>query len=166
MYSFINSTEESALMRTFFGIDSSNRSKDSILGTVVVDELSCISSSCIGSGSVTNCVLSNVRCNNIDAIGCVLINVTANSIYGRDGCIVYNVADSSEEGISLQAGKVLAGVFSKDGSHICMKSSITTDGGENNFQHHTHLFPRPPPPFICIDPYPPSIFTKPKISWK
>jgi hypothetical protein len=120
-------------MRIFFGIDSTLRTKDSTLGSVTVDELSCISSSSISSGTITNCVLSNVRCNNIDAIGSILINVTANSIYARDGSVIYNIADNTSEGINITEGKVLAGVFSKDGSHMVVNSSISTDGGKNCF---------------------------------
>ena len=123
------STDESALMRKFFGIDSADRIKDSSVGSSTVDDLSCLSSCSIGSGSVKNSLLSNVNCNHIDAEGCVLINVTANKITARQGCIVYNIADGSDEGLDIIAGKVLAGVFSKDGSHKQMNSSIDTDGG-------------------------------------
>jgi hypothetical protein len=125
----LNSTEESALMRKFFGIDSADRSKDSTVGSTSVDDLSCISSCSLGSGSVKNSLLSNVHCNQIDAEGCVLINVTANKITAKEGCIIYNIADGSAEGLDIIAGKVLAGVFSKDGSHKQMHSSIDTDGG-------------------------------------
>jgi hypothetical protein len=40
------------------------------------------------------------------------------------------VGDKSESGLSAIEGKVLAGVFSKDGSHFIMNSSISTDGGQ------------------------------------
>jgi hypothetical protein len=116
-------------MRKFFGIDSADRSKDSTVGSTSVDDLSCISSCSLGSGSVKNSLLSNVHCNQIDAEGCVLINVTANKITAKEGCIIYNIADGSAEGLDIIAGKVLAGVFSKDGSHKQMHSSIDTDGG-------------------------------------
>jgi hypothetical protein len=129
----LNSTEESALMRKFFGIDSADRSKDSTVGSTSVDDLSCISSCSLGSGSVKNSLLSNVHCNQIDAEGCVLINVTANKITAKEGCIIYNIADGSAEGLDITAGKVLAGVFSKDGSHKKMHSSIDTDGGKAFF---------------------------------
>ena len=120
-------------MREFFGIDSAKRSKDSTLGTTSVDELSCTSSSCIGGGSIKNCLLSNVKCNHIDAEGCVLINVTANSIIARQGCIMYNITDDTHEGLSIAAGQVLVGVFAKDGTHTRMTSSISTDGGILDF---------------------------------
>ena len=119
-------------MRKFFGVDSTNRVKDSHVDKVSVDDLSCISSSNIGSGSVKNSLLSNVRCNDIDAEGCILINVTANSIFARQGSVIYNIADGSKAGLTVTEGQVLAGVFSKDGSHMCMNSSISTDGGKSS----------------------------------
>lgn len=125
----LHSTDESALMREFFGINSSSRSKDSVLGSASVDGLSCISSSSIGTGSVKNSLLSNVKCNHIDAEGCILINVTANSIIARHGCIIYNIADGTRDGVTISAGQVLAGVFKKDGTHTRINSSISTDGG-------------------------------------
>jgi hypothetical protein len=48
----------------------------------------------------------------------------------RKGSIVYNVADSSEGGLEVPEGKVLAGVFAKDGSHVVMYSTTSTDGGQ------------------------------------
>lgn len=123
------STEESALMRTFYGIDSSKRSKDSETGTTTIDDLSCISSSIVLSGTVKNSLLSNVKCNHIDVDGCVLINVTANSIVAKQGCIVYNIADGTPDGIIITEKVVLAGVFSEDGTHKRMESSTDIDGG-------------------------------------
>ena len=117
-------------MRTFYGIDSANRSKASETGTTSVDGLSCIFSSSVLSGTVKNSLLSNVRCNHIDVDGCVLINVTANSIVAKQGCIVYNIADGSADGINITEKVVLAGVFSEDGTHKRMESSTDIDGGK------------------------------------
>lgn len=117
-------------MRTFYGIDSAHRSKASETGTTSVDDLSCISSSSVLSGTVKNSLLSNVRCNHIDVDGCVLINVTANSIVAKQGCIVYNIADGSADGINITEKVVLAGVFSEDGTHKRMESSTDIDGGK------------------------------------
>jgi len=39
---------------------------------------------------VVNSVLSNVRCKYIDAVDCVLINVTAERIVAAPGSIIYN----------------------------------------------------------------------------
>ena len=129
IFFFFISTEESELMRTFYGIDSSKRSKDSETGTTIIDDLSCISSSSVLSGTVKNSLLSNVKCNHIDVDGCVLINVTANSIVAKQGFIVYNIADGTPDGIIITEKVVLAGVFSEDGTHKRMESSTDIDGG-------------------------------------
>lgn len=49
-----------------------------------------MSVSSTGTGFVRNSVLTNVRCRHIEAEGCVLINVTADSIIARPGSIIYN----------------------------------------------------------------------------
>jgi hypothetical protein len=74
-------------------------------------------------------VLCNVRCKYIDAEDCILVNVTADRIVARPGSIVYNIVDESEDGLDLNHGQVLAGVFSDDGSQIIMRSATTIDGG-------------------------------------
>lgn len=78
---------------------------------------------------VKNSVLCNVRCNYIDAEGCILVNVTADSIIAKPGSIIYNIVDDSGEGLDVSHGQVLAGVFSSDGSQMLMKSSTHIDGG-------------------------------------
>ena len=80
-------------------------------------------------GSVRASVLCNVRCNYIDAEGCILITVTADSIVAKPGSIIYNIVDDSGEGLDVSHGQVLAGVFSADGSQMLMKSSTQIDGG-------------------------------------
>jgi hypothetical protein len=79
---------------------------------------------------VRNSVLCNVRCKYIDAEDCVLINVTADRIFARPGCIVYNIIDETEDGLDLNHGQVLAGVFSNDGTQLIMRSATTIDGGD------------------------------------
>ena len=57
-------------------------------------------------GTVKNSVLCNVKCKYIDADGCILINVTAESIVAKPGSIVYNIIDESEFGLDLSDGQV------------------------------------------------------------
>lgn len=127
LYSF--RSEEAGLMRQFFGIDSDNRIAHSSLGSVTVDNLSCVSSCNIDTGSIKNSVLCNVRCNEINAEGCILINVTAKSITAKPGSILYNIVDDGADGLTLEDKAVFAGVFSGDGSHFVMGSTTGTDGG-------------------------------------
>jgi hypothetical protein len=124
-------------MRRFFGLPDASRIRDSSIIKTTIDSSSCISSSHLGTqGSKTSCgtvkrsVLCNVRCKYIDAEDSILIGVTADRIFARPGCIIYNIIDESEDGLDLNHGQVLAGVFSDDGSQLVMRSTTTIDGGK------------------------------------
>lgn len=124
-------------MRQFFGLSDTSRIRDSSIIKTSIDNTSCISSSHLGNqgsksscGNVKRSVLCNVRCKYIDAEDSILIGVTADRIYARPGCIVYNIIDESEEGLDLNHGQVLAGVFSDDGTQLVMRSTTTIDGGK------------------------------------
>lgn len=54
-------------------------------------------------------MLSNVRCNYIEADGCIMVNVTADSIIARPGSIIYNIVDDSDFGLELNEGQVRRG---------------------------------------------------------
>ncbi len=97
---------------------------------VDVDSSSVILGSQISFGNITNSVLNNVHCDDIQANDCVLVNVTAKKIVARPGSIIYNVCSTDEEGIFVDDDGVEVGVFSEDGSHILMKSSMDIDGGK------------------------------------
>lgn len=125
------------MMRRFFGLPDTSRIRDSSIIKTTIDSSSCISSSHLGTqGSKTSCgnvkgsVLCNVRCKYIDAEDSILIGVTADRIFARPGCIIYNIIDESEDGLDLNHGQVLAGVFSNDGSQLVMRSTTTIDGGK------------------------------------
>ena len=134
-------------MKLFFGISDT---KVSGLTNVVIDEESVVDSSEIGSetraSSIEKSVLVNVRSKFIEANGAILINVTASKIVAQPGSIIYNVIDDSEEGLVVEAGQVLAGVFRDDGSQIVVKSLNSIDGGKYYFECHyqivIHLFIR------------------------
>lgn len=111
------------------------------------------------SGYVRNSVLSNVRCNYIEAEDCVLINVTADYIRARPGSILYNtlydesvpvfcdhsaksVSPSpsakileggyparSNKGFSLGKNQVMVGIFNNAGEQAIIRSDMETDGG-------------------------------------
>lgn len=71
--------EESALLREFLGC-SSRVSNSDIAADAEVDDVSMVSASKIGGGSVKNSALTNVRCGYIEAEDCILVNVTAKRI--------------------------------------------------------------------------------------
>ena len=126
---------EAELMRLFFNIGTT-LIRDSTVINTAIDSVSSVASCRIGTegmktcGSVRNSVLCNVKCNSIDAEGCILINVTADSIVAKPGCIIYNIVDESAYGLDLSEGQVLAGVFTDDGSQLVMKSATSIDGGK------------------------------------
>lgn len=126
-------------MRKFFGFSEGSRIRDSYIIKTTIDTQSCISSCHLGTqqshqitscGQVKNSVLCNVRCKYIDVDGCILVNVTADRIYARPGCIVYNVIDESADGLDLIHEQVLAGVFTDDGNQLVIRSNTKIDGGK------------------------------------
>jgi len=129
-------TPEADLMRTFFQIAPSRTSHDSVLSAnTEKDAHSCISSCVIGSeeikSTITKSVLSNVHCRHLEAEGCVLINVTAESIVAKPGSIIYNVfVAHGGPPLVAEAGDVLAGVTEASGTQVVMKSHLEIDGGK------------------------------------
>jgi hypothetical protein len=131
----LQNSVEAAMMREFFGINASVFNSfvgniDFCLKSGAGVDYSCVNSSFIGSGSIENCVLVNVKCNNIRAKNAILINVTADSIDAQDGSIAYNVIDTSAEGVRLEQGQVRVGVFRPDGSCETVRSAMSIDGGK------------------------------------
>lgn len=134
------------MMRLFFGITDSFIRDSDVINTDVSD--SCVSSSFIGShneskGFVRHSVLSNVRCNYIEAENCVVINVTADRIVMKPYSIAYNVIDegkietgsepatpNSRRLLELNEKDVIVGVFDHDGNQSIIRSHMDTDGGK------------------------------------
>ena len=84
----------------------------------------------IKEGTLSSTVASRVTCDSVDANGCLLINVTARKIKATN-CVVYNVADDSEDGLILPSGAVVTNVFMPGGApKLTQTSSVTTDGGK------------------------------------
>jgi hypothetical protein len=120
-------------MRLFFGY--SDRSVvNSTLHSVYVADQSCVCDSEVGSPGtssiISHSVVCGVRTLAIQANGAILINVTARRIVAGEGAIVYNVVDTSPNGLVLGAGEVMAGVFSADGKQEILHSALTIDGGK------------------------------------
>lgn len=59
---------------------SSRVSNSDIAADAEVDDVSMVSASTLGGGSVKNSALTNVRCGYIEAEDCILVNVTAKRI--------------------------------------------------------------------------------------
>jgi len=129
-------TADAELLKLFFGLTGSTVRNSNLVNTSY-DDTSIISSSALGSegtgsGAIKASIVSNVHSKFIDAEGAILINVTAERIIAKPGSIVYNIIDSSVggPGLVVEAGQVLAGVFSNDGTQHVVKSTISIDGGK------------------------------------
>ena len=72
-------SEESDLLREFLGV-TSRVSNSEVGDEVEVDAVSMVSACKLGTGSVKNSALANVRCSHIEAEDCILVNVTAKRI--------------------------------------------------------------------------------------
>ena len=57
--------------------------------------------------------------------------MTARSITAAPGSIIYNIVDTSPEGITAGPGEVLAGVFDAEGRQEILRSGLSTDGGKS-----------------------------------
>ena len=93
-----------------------------------MDEKSILLNTRFLEGSVVDSVCTSVTTPSLQVEGCLLMNVTAKKVVGKN-CIVYNVVDESEEGLVLPEGTVLTNVFMPGQPKLVMQSTVTTDGG-------------------------------------
>ncbi len=119
-------SEEATFMRQFFQMEE-ERLKGSALHATQVDDSSVVAMSHLGSGSVRKSVLTGVRCNFIDAEGCILVNVTADRIIARPGAILYNVCTTGT--LDVNDDVIHAGVTAADGTQTVIRSKLSIDGG-------------------------------------
>lgn len=88
---------------------------------------SCAMASTTG-GTARNSVVVRSTVAELDVTEAMLVNVTARRITGRN-CLLYNVADDSEEGLVMEDGEVRADVFFPSGTVLTMRSTMDTHGG-------------------------------------
>lgn len=126
-------------MRSFFGVPEDSFIRDSVITNTNIDEHSCLSSCTIGvegspAGFIKNSVLTNVRCNYIEAENCILVNVTADKVIAKPGSIIYNVLETpsivNNGAVELEDKQVVVGVFDSDGNQFIVRSDTDTDGGK------------------------------------
>eukprot|EP00636_Phaeomonas_parva_P017270 CAMPEP_0118855326 /NCGR_PEP_ID=MMETSP1163-20130328/3189_1 /TAXON_ID=124430 /ORGANISM="Phaeomonas parva, Strain CCMP2877" /LENGTH=578 /DNA_ID=CAMNT_0006788201 /DNA_START=201 /DNA_END=1937 /DNA_ORIENTATION=+ len=121
-------TEEASLARSFLGMPG--RTHGSELFGTSMDGRSVVQGCSLGAGRVTNSVLCNVHAAEIDADGCILVNITAKKITARPGSLVYNVVDDTDAGVIADENVALAGVWREDGSDVKMKAYTSMDTGK------------------------------------
>ena len=124
----LDKSEDADLLRAFLGISSHVLDSDS--GSVTVDSDSYVFSSNLVCGGISSSILSSVNCGDIEVQGAILVNVTAKKIRAAAGSILYNIIDDSDEGIILQDGDVLVGVFDNEGNVTNIESNVSIDGGK------------------------------------
>eukprot|EP01063_Lacrimia_lanifica_P038017 TRINITY_DN7976_c0_g1_i1.p1 TRINITY_DN7976_c0_g1~~TRINITY_DN7976_c0_g1_i1.p1 ORF type:complete len:528 (+),score=270.41 TRINITY_DN7976_c0_g1_i1:50-1633(+) len=118
--------EENDAYRSFFS-QPRGAPKDSTIGATA-DANSSIACSNVAAGAIKGSVLCNVTAKEVQAEGAILVNCSAKKITAAPGAIAYNVVDDSEEGLVLEAGKVITSVFGEDGSVVRMNAHLSTDG--------------------------------------
>lgn len=121
--------EGSALLRRFLGV-TSNQMNCTLGESVVVDDVSLLSSCAIRSGSVTNSILSCVNTLDAQIDGAIVVNCTAKKIVAGKNCILYNIVDTSDDGIVAGEGDVIVSVTEEDGSMMELKSKQSICGGK------------------------------------
>jgi hypothetical protein len=119
---------DAVLLRRFFGID--DKKGNSILDGVTVDEASCIFGSTISSGCISSSAIAAVESPHVEADGAIIVNCTAKKIVAGKGAILYNLIDTSDEGIVAAPGEVIVSVYDESGDSMLLKSRMDIDGGQ------------------------------------
>jgi hypothetical protein len=127
----LETSKQADLLRQFLGLDNVARQLDStVTDKTVVDDLSYIFSSKVGSGSVKESLLANVAAASVDAEGAIIVNcASTKSIQAGKGAILYNLIDESGNGIVAAAGQVIVGVTDESGDSFQLMSRMDIDGG-------------------------------------
>ena len=128
-------------MRRFFGVGASGDSAGRVIASdallakesqLVIDDASCIigwsgSAPPAKGGQVTKSCLSRVFASqSMDVSDSLLVGVTAKNISAH-GALCYNVVDTTEEGIVLEAGQCRADVII-DGARQSLMCDVEHDG--------------------------------------
>jgi hypothetical protein len=126
----IENDDDAALLRQFLGVESRVDTESATNASQVCDA-SCVFATTVNSGSITASVVSSVSADVVEIDGALLINVKAKKIVAARGSIIYNVVDTSDEGIVAAEGEVICGLFAEDGSSKLVRSNLNIDGGVN-----------------------------------
>lgn len=120
--------EHASLMKDFFDVHK-HAMEDHHRPSVC--ENSCILDTVIktpGESAVSNSVMCHVKCNRVEADGCVLINVVANRIVAKPGSVIYNVCTSGD--ITVDENQVKVCTLSMEDELHTVHSNLNIDGGK------------------------------------
>ena len=123
----LHDDNDAKLLRTFMGI--TDKKAHSSVAETIMDEPSVVLACKIGSGSITNSVLSAVTANEVISDGAIIVNCVAPKITAGKGAILYNLISSEE--IIAGEGDVHVSVTDESGDSMILKSHIDIDGGNN-----------------------------------
>mmetsp|Transcript_33120 Transcript_33120/g.73022 ORF Transcript_33120/g.73022 Transcript_33120/m.73022 type:complete len:552 (+) Transcript_33120:78-1733(+) len=121
--------ETAKLYRRFLGVKSP-KENSSIGSDVKIDDKSCVFSSTVQSGTISDSVLASVAALSVEAKGAIIVNCTAKSIKAGKNAILYNIVDDSDEGIVAADGDVIVSVTEEDGSMMELRSKHSICGGQ------------------------------------
>lgn len=122
--------DESKLLRRFYQV-SENQMNSTLSDKVFVDESSCIFSSSIRNGSITNSIVAAVDSLDVQIVDAIVVNCTAKKIVAGKNSILYNLVSDSEEGIYAAEGEIIVSVTDESGSMMNIKSHHEICGGKN-----------------------------------
>ena len=118
------------LLRSFLGIDDATTEFESTTGNGTIAD-SYVFMSKLGDGSVQDSLLSRVAAPMIQANGAIVVNcASTKSITSGKGSILYNIIDSTGEGIVAEDGEVVVGVTDETGTTSLLRSRMDVDGGK------------------------------------
>jgi len=120
---------DALLLRKFLQV-TSNIMNSHLGDALQVDDISCIFSSNIRSGSVSESLLASVDALSVHAQGAIIINCTARKIVAHNNAILYNLVDSSPDGIVAKQGDVLVSVTDQNGDITTITSHLDICGGQ------------------------------------
>ena len=118
---------EAELMKLFFNNTNSSHVIDEHANSCVLSSVINATSNDSNTSTIRNSVICNVRCNSINADGCILMNVVANHITAKPGSILYNI--TTTEDINLEPNEVHVGVYNDTNEQNIVKSNLSIDGG-------------------------------------
>eukprot|EP00559_Dactyliosolen_fragilissimus_P007070 CAMPEP_0184859576 /NCGR_PEP_ID=MMETSP0580-20130426/4569_1 /TAXON_ID=1118495 /ORGANISM="Dactyliosolen fragilissimus" /LENGTH=547 /DNA_ID=CAMNT_0027356299 /DNA_START=148 /DNA_END=1791 /DNA_ORIENTATION=- len=127
---FLEKDRSADFLRQFFHVTSNTMGSTLHETDVTVDESSCVFASHIPSGTISQSVLANVRSSHVQSNGAIIVNCVAKKIVAGKNAILYNLVDTSDEGIVANDDDVLVGIMKESGDIMTLKSKTTICGGK------------------------------------
>jgi hypothetical protein len=128
-HKFLDTDENSDLLRKFFGVEDHHMNTFIGFGCKV-DEKSYLSMCQVITGNIQESIMAGVNVRDINADGAIIVNCTARKIVAGKNSILYNLIDDSEEGIVAASGDVIVSVTDESGEMMELRSKHSICGGK------------------------------------